>query len=390
MATFVLLDEFLICFSLKFKMFLKSFIFFILTFPFFAFSSYVDWSGWMRAEGYYEQKLEEQSYYSNYHLVLKPRLHVIDGLKVFSRWDIGESEGLSLPGNYDNQTGLVLFSSEGVGSYFTKPVLQLSQLYMNYETEFFKVLLGKAPRHFGMGITYSSSDSPFQHWTSVYSQALLYLKYFDFYIQPMAFLYHDFSMALQAGVSRDSWSVEGFYEYIFNKRSFIEAFGKYEQDNWRAKGSFNYVIDNSDLGVALEAEMDFVNPLPCTVALKGGGVFGELAFHPNYDVALLLWNRTLYQAHSDQENSFLQIDELQINKGLYFSPSLSFHFFNKALQVKPLLVLAHSYERKEFYYEFDLESLFHVSQKLFFLFKGGVLYDRDFFFGFLGQAAVSF
>ena len=368
-------------------------VLFLFLFSFSAWSLHFNWSGWTRFEGYY-QKSTNENYYGSYHFVLSPNIHVTDGLIVKGRLDVrlfGDSSA-SLP--FYRQRGLILASS-GADSLkkldWEALFLNPSQVYIDYETEFLTVRLGRAPYHFGLGTIYSASENPFQHWMSVYNQASFYLEYSQFYFQP-AFLNDKETnrFLAQAGWLHEDWKLEAFYQHDFEKDSLIQFYGQYGQPNWEIKSSLSYLLKEKTNGaIAIEASTDLPRSFPFKLEMKAGGAFGEFLFHPNYDVSLLFWNRLITEpADSDSE---LKIAEGQIQKGLYFSPRILISLFNENLKVRPIVLLARSLEKKDFHYELDLEAMYRLDKNLFFSVIGGALYsDKKSHFAFLAQAAVSF
>lgn len=384
---------------------MKSFIFIF----FFLFSCPVwslsfDWSGWTRLESYY-QNSSDHNYYGGYHFVLQPKIHVIDGLYVMSRMDISSlGESVFSSSEHYRQTGFVfIYGEDSKQRSIEVPrlFLKISQMYLDYSTEFFKIRLGRAPYHFGMGTIYSASQDPFQHWMSVYNQAALYLEHSQFYLQPL-FLHQDEGSLLgmaQAGLLNEKWQVEALFRYDFKDSSVVELFGQYEEEDWGVKSSLAYAIaEGTNMTMALEAFVQIPQAIPFQFEIKTGGAFGHLSFHPNYNVALLSWNRFITDPQSSatpkEESSttpsFFQIAQGQIQKGLYFSPRLLFSFLNDNLKIRPLGLLARDLDKEKFNYEFDLEGSYQLDESLFFSLKGGVLYTESFHLALLAQAAVSF
>ena len=402
-------------------------VFFILFLFFFSFSSWslsLDWSGWTRWESYYQKDSSvhsDYSDYSNYHFVLQPTIHVVDGLNIIGRLDLsslGESSFSSSP--IERQTGFVFIYGENSKQQkleFPPLFLRLSQIYMDYQAEFFTIRLGRAPYHFGMGTTYSASQDPFQHWISVYNQAVLYLEHSPFYFQPAILHQKESSVAgadqakkatavlpgypgegpvlgvAQAGLLNEAWKLEALYQYdFFKSHSFMEVFGRYEQTGWEVKGSASYAFEkDTNMSLALEAFVPIPAKIPLQLEIKSGGAFGGFSFHPNYNVALLFWNRYMQApTNSNSSASSFQIATGQIQNGIYFSPRLLFSFLDDHLEVRPLLLLARDLNEKKFNYEFDLEGIYQLDENLFFSLKGGALYTKELHLALLAQAAVSF
>lgn len=394
MATFVFLDGKLFFARLKGMMMLIRFLFpFLFLFSFSAWSLHFDWSGWIRTEAYY-QSSKDTDYYGSYHFALSPKIHVMDGLSVNARLDlrlIGDSSS-SLP--FYRQRGLILTSS-GASSLnegdWSDLFLNPSQFYIDYGTEFFTVRLGRAPYHFGLGAVYSASESPFQHWMSLYNQLSFYLEYSYFYFQPVFLNEKDTNRLLaQAGLLYKDWKLEAFYQHDFEEDALIQFYGQYEQPSWEVKSSLSYILKEQNNGaVTIEASTELPKSLPFKLEVKAGGAFGDFLFHPNYDLALLFWNHLITE--KTDSNSELKIAEGQIQKGLYFSPRLLFSFFDESLQVRPIALVARSLEEKTLHYELDLEALYRLDKNLFFSAIGGALYsNKKSHFAFMAKAAVSF
>ncbi len=387
---------------------------FIVSFP--AWPVSFDWSGWTRVDSYF-QRSPEHSYYGSYHLILQPSIHVIDGVRVTGRLDLSLfNQSASLDASRpDRQTGFVFIdSSKKPAVPSDQPLFfRPSQIYIEYQNEFLKLRLGRAPYHFGLGAVYSASQDPFQHWISAYNQAVLYVEYSQLYVQPGLLLTERDQIApiLQAGLSSEDWSLEAFYQYSFKDRSFAEAFGKYEKMSWSLQGSASYVFaDKTSMLVALEAFIPSPFKAPFTIEIKTGAAIGDSLFHPNYDVALLFWNRLMSSESSapkpqpapsaegekdtagsaSPEKHILQIASGQIQKGIYFSPRLLFSFWDDRLKIRPLFLLARDLNEKRFNYEFDLEGIYQIGESLFFSLTGGAFYTKKLRLALLAQAAVSF
>lgn len=377
--------------SLKYFAFL-----FLSVFSFSAWSLSFDWSGWSRVEAYY-QHTPKQNYYSSYHFVLEPDIQVIDGLNVTSRLELSALNEKSLfsSSEFERQTGIVFIygeDSEQKELESTSLFLRFSQIYIDYQSEFFKVRLGRAPYHFGMGLSYSASQNPFQHWISTYNQAALYLKYSQFYLQPVLLYKGDSFLAIaQAGLLNENWKLEAFYRYDFEDNSFTEFFAQYDHSRWQLKASASYEFGEGDNVLwALEALTTIPAKVPFQLEIKTGGALGDLSFHPNYDVALLYWNRFISPTTASETNTF-NIAEGRVQKGIYFSPRVLFSFMNDQFKFRPAVLVARDLESEKFNYELDLEGMYQLDESFFFSLKGGALYlEKEFHLALLAQAAVSF
>ena len=389
----------------------------------------LSWSGWSRFEAYYQHS-DKPGYYGNYHFVLQPQIHLRDGLDFHSRFDLWPPHAGSAfkPVSLSpyKQTGFVFlyrdsYQENAIPS--SQFLLSLSQFYIDYQNEFLKIRLGRAPYHFGLGTVYSAEENPFHHWISVYNQMAVHLEYSSLYFQPAILqkmnssesnikiteeespaentvsnkpipALQEFLGVLQAGLLQKDWQVSLLGQYHFNREQyFASVYGAYKQTHWELKASSSYAFtDNTNFALALEGVMKFPLKIPLQLEIKAGAIAGELAFHPNYDLALLFGNRGMESQSATQDNQggFYQIARGKIQKSLYFSPRLVFSFFNERLKLKPLFLLAKNLEDKKINYELDLEGHYKFNDYMFFSLTGGALYKQKISFALLGQAAVSF
>ena len=388
------------------KPFKTLFYCFLLLFPFSSsLAVHFDWSGWTRLEAYYQH---EDNYYGDFHFVLNPDIFITDNLSLKARMDLlpffkgkGLMENFQLLESAYRQTGYVfLYKEKGKKQQSKFPLVFLfpSQFYVDYQEEFFKVRLGRAPYHFGMGVTHSAEENPFGQWISLYNQLSLHVEYSSFYFQPALLhsasldssLEGQFLFAFQAGLQQKNWQISALFQHAFKKDSFLELFGEYEQVGWDLKASSSYSFKSGEhFSLALEGKMKWHIQVPVQLALKAGGVSGDIVFHPNYNLALLFWNRWMEETESSQYP--YQIADGQVQKALYLSPRAVFFFLDGALQVQPLLLLSAGLEDKELNYELDLETRYQWDENLFFSLTGGALYSRQkFHLSLLAQTAASF
>jgi len=140
----------------------------------------VDWTGTYRLEYIDIDKTTlgnpslAKEYGLNY-LSLSPKIVISDGLNV-----VGKLNVLSNSQYPDSQIG----SEFGVGSNtnFGGPpaggrnsnvtyggaqntYIQASQLYLTLNQEYGQLIVGRAPIQFGLGMTYSAGNGPFDHWS---------------------------------------------------------------------------------------------------------------------------------------------------------------------------------------------------------------------------------
>ena len=274
-----------------------------------------------------------------------------------------------------------------------------TQFYLDYQEEFFKLRLGRAPYHFGLGTTYSARNNPFDEWMSLYNQLNLYMEYEFFYIQPGLILNKEGFFAkedrilalLQAGLKRPDWSLSALFQSSFKKDSFVEVFGEYKNSNWDLKASSSYAFKTgTHFSLALEGAMDLPLPLATELKIKTGGITGDLVFHPNYDLALLFWNRWMSKENQREKQYPYQIAEGQAQNGVYFSPSLLFTIPQMNLQIQPLFLVAGIFEDKKLNYELDLKARYQWAKHLFFSLTAGALYTNKLSLAVSAKTAASF
>lgn len=386
------------------------FCFVLLVFSFAGKAVTVDWSGWSRGEAYYQGDIQ---FHGTFYLALEPTIQVIDGLTVSARVDATHRRRADeffrksrwLVSDPEPQSGLFLLysgqSSKEEWSLFQHS-LSLSQFYIAWQGEFARFQLGKAPYHFGMGLTYSDHSPVFANWISHVTWLSVYLKYNRFYFQPAIIVReeHRLSPLLTGGISGEKWKVEGLYRH--EKYHQVELFGEYEKDFWDTKISISYGFSEEYLAAALEAGADlwfWFNP---RVEFKGGYASKNFFFHPNYNVGLFLWNYLVPISSSSVEttgpvegesdsSASLWIEEGRVNDVIYFGPRLVFSFWEGSLKAAPQFVAGWQVSDKRFDYEFNLGLEYSLEAFLTLRAQGGFFHkDEKTNYGFLAQAAVEF
>ena len=371
----------------------------------------LDWTGYSRLDAYYQTK--EKRIYGGYQLVLQPTLSALDDLNISGRVEIytPQSKSLFSPSTADRSFGLPLFYWENGKArklHFSTLLPEISQIYIDYKTEFFQLQGGRSPRHFGLGVTYNNREDPFSYWISTLDQLFFYTEYGPFYIQPTFITEVEGFLGLfQAGIVMDSWQVDAFYRYNIKKAEHhAEAFAKYGKEKWDLRLSFSYQeAESSAFGLAFEGEARFPWKFKPKIQLKGGIASKNFSFHPAYDVALLFQN---YSSKSSKkqldkdvpttvmttegnyiEGSKLFIQEEVLEDVIYFAPQVEFSFFEN-FKLSPLFLVAYLNSEKQLNYELDLELTYKLEENFTFALKGGALYSKKWNLGLLSQAAVTF
>ena len=383
----------------------KIFVFFtVLCFQAFSSSKaeavYFSWSGSGRLETFFK---DQKNYYAHFFFAFNPKLHINDSLSFQTRIDIlgldKDSPWENLLGNSGllHQNGYVFLYQDSKGSSKSSfPFIQPSQFYLDYKSEFFKVRIGRAPYHFGLGTSYFAENSPFDLWMSVPDQASVFMIYENFYLQPSLFYKTTTdkkiaSALLQGGIEQDNWKAALLYEYEMDKnsRSFAEAYGEYEEKSWSLKSSLSYVFrSENSFALALEALYNISKfKTPINLELKAGALNKKAQFHPQYNLSLFLQNRWVKRKRVDESH---QMNSTQIQDSVYFSPSFSMSFFEESLKLQPRVLFVHSFKTKQLRYDLDASGTYKIKENLFFNIQAGVTYQKKWNLGLLAQAAVSF
>ena len=143
------------------------------------FAGDLEWSGLYRFEGYYIGKSElsdkgHEKSYGHHHLVLKPKITAADNLTIHSRFDIfnGVPNKPALHSS-NNQFGAIwgngVSGEDGGGLRASSENqqadnIEVSHLYLTLTQEFGSLIVGRAPLHFGLGMTHNAGEGIFDHW----------------------------------------------------------------------------------------------------------------------------------------------------------------------------------------------------------------------------------
>ena len=177
-------------------------IFAILMFVSIARASDLSWSGTYRFEGVRidDPDLNDKKRDKNYmlhHLVLQPKMVAADGVTIYSRFDLFNN------GTFGNNNQLGQFFGDGVrqGTAATattgagdsnvlsqnqnSEMLAVTQLYVQWAQEFGSLVVGRAPVHFGLGITHNAGNGPFDHYFDTKDMVGYKVTTGNLYIMPM-------------------------------------------------------------------------------------------------------------------------------------------------------------------------------------------------------------
>jgi len=128
----------------------------------------IEWSGLYRFEGNHIKNSElgsrgKELSYGMHHLVLRPKIVAGDGIAIHSRFDIFNHDFYK-----NSQMGQVWGSGVDGSTTLSQTQnaegVEVTHLYMTLNHEFGQLLLGRAPLHFGLGITHNAGNGLFDHW----------------------------------------------------------------------------------------------------------------------------------------------------------------------------------------------------------------------------------
>lgn len=158
----------------------------------------IEWSGVYRIEGNFLKNSElgskgKELTYGLHHLVLRPKIVAGDGLTIYGQFDILNNKtypnsqmgqvfgsGVRLSAASDTTS---VGNSNSVSQTHASDTVQVTQLYLTYSQEYGQLIMGRAPLHFGLGMTHNAGRGLFDHWYDTRD-----LVGFKFILGPMWFL----------------------------------------------------------------------------------------------------------------------------------------------------------------------------------------------------------
>ncbi|MBY0314198.1 MAG: hypothetical protein K2Q26_01675 [Bdellovibrionales bacterium] len=144
-----------------------------------AFAGDIEWNGTYRMEGFKLDNaelnnLDRNTQYALHHLVLRPKITAYDGVTIHGRFDVlnnnsylnssvGQFFGSGLtpptPAAADPLQGSNTLSNQQRAELIT-----VNELYLSYVHDFGLLTVGRAPLHFGLGMSYNAGTGAFDHW----------------------------------------------------------------------------------------------------------------------------------------------------------------------------------------------------------------------------------
>ena len=157
----------------------------------------LDWTGTYRMEGYHIVNSElsgknREKAYGLHHLVLKPKIVAGDGLTIYGRFDLFNNGTYSSGqlgqffGNGIGATPSTYVDNSNVLSETQSPEsLVVSHVYFTYVQEWGALIAGRAPLHFGLGMTHNAGQGEFDHWLDTRDLVGYKLVMGNLYVLPM-------------------------------------------------------------------------------------------------------------------------------------------------------------------------------------------------------------
>ncbi len=337
----------------------------------------VQWSGVYRFEGVLLDNPSlikdggDSKDYFVHHMVLKPKVAVADGFELNARFDAfnGATDQNVHP---NNQLGSAFGSSSSNNDqYYTSSagnagadIVEITQAYLTYSYNFGAFIVGRAPIHFGLGMSYDAGDDMFDHWYDTRDLVGFKIHFGNVYVFPMYAKINEGPVGQKSSDAEDL-RVQAEYDnkdtdiklgFLFSEKKakkdnhdFSDQFNEFpstltrgddlkirslnfylkkQLENFYYGFEFSYVSGDTGLvtdtgeNVELEAfgaaaELEYKMPKnSLTFGLKAGYASGDdkttedkvesFIFNRNYDVGMLLFNHPLGQQDLLGVQSFLR------------------------------------------------------------------------------------
>jgi hypothetical protein len=138
-----------------------------------------EWSGTYRVEGNHIKNSElngsRQLDYGLHHLSLRPKIVAGDGITIFGQFELfnsnsypnsqlGQVFGSGVNTSKPYAAGTTADDSSGLSGVQRSEAILISHLYLSWVQEYGALLAGRAPLHFGLGMSYNAGKGLFDHW----------------------------------------------------------------------------------------------------------------------------------------------------------------------------------------------------------------------------------
>lgn len=169
----------------------------------------IDWSGNYRVEYVEVDKTSldspglRKAYMLN-HLSLSPKIIAADGVNIVAKFEIlsndqyPESQAGQPFGRGPKKAGASSSTKDDsavAGQKNGVSAISVSQLYLTMNQEYGSLLVGRAPLEFGLGMTHSAGNGPFDHWYDVRDVVAYKFLVGNLSFMPMIGKVYDYSVA---------------------------------------------------------------------------------------------------------------------------------------------------------------------------------------------------
>lgn len=139
-----------------------------------------EWSGIYRIEGNHIKNSEldsrgRQLDYGLHHLSLRPKIVASDGITIYGQFELftnsaypnsqlGQELGSGVNNDGTPNVSTSADNSNALSGNQASEALLISQLYLTWTNEYGALIAGRAPLHFGLGMSYNAGRGLFDHW----------------------------------------------------------------------------------------------------------------------------------------------------------------------------------------------------------------------------------
>lgn len=196
------------------------------------FAMAIDWAGTYRFEYIQVDKAYlsgdpkgAKAYFLN-HLNLSPKIIAADGVNVVSNFEVLPSQqypNSQLGQDFGTGMGSAGGDSSTASTNQNSSSLQVTQLYVNVNNEYGALLAGRAPVHFGLGISQNAGNGLFDHWSNVHDVVGYKFLIGNLSIMPMVGKPYRESFAIGSETGEMIWDI------MYNNPETESAFGIFHQ-----------------------------------------------------------------------------------------------------------------------------------------------------------------
>lgn len=141
-------------------------------------SAGISWDGYYRVEGTDIRNVDLDGQEKNFllhHMALKPRIIVKDDIIVRARFDVFNNQNYGVlsnqvgsffgnPANAQAVTPKTFDNSDVIAQNLAVESVAATELYLTWLMNQSALLVGRVPKHFGMGLTHNAGNGDFDHW----------------------------------------------------------------------------------------------------------------------------------------------------------------------------------------------------------------------------------